>query len=86
VDICPAGCNVTLYNKMCNEREKRVDIEEIISSERSVRDGLIKDLEAGKKRAKIVVDLVEQAEDQLEAFQVYIFVIITIIIIIIQAN
>jgi len=70
VDICPAGCNVALYNRMVNEREKRVDIEEVISSERAVRDGLIKDLEAGKKRAKIVIDLVEEAEEDLEAFQV----------------
>ena len=70
VDICPAGCNVALYNRMVNEREKRVDIEEVISSERAVRDALIKDLEAGKKRAKIVIDLVEEAEEDLEAFQV----------------
>ena len=70
VDICPAGCNVALYNRMCNERETRLDIEEVIASERAVRDALIKDLEQGKKRAKIVVDLVEEAEEEIEAFQV----------------
>jgi len=31
---------------------------------------VLRDLEAGKKRAKIVVDLVEAAEEELEAFQV----------------
>jgi len=55
---------------MCSERETRVDIEEVIASERATRDALIKDLESGKKRAKIVVDLVEEAEEELEAFQV----------------
>ena len=70
VDICPPGCSLALYNRMCNEREKRVDIEEVIASERMVRDALIKDLEQGKKRAKIVVDLVEEAEEEIEAFQV----------------
>jgi len=70
VDVCPAGCSIALYNRMCNEREKRVDIEEVIASERTVRDAIIKDLEQGKKRAKIVVDLVEEAEEELEAFQV----------------
>ena len=70
VDICPAGCSLLLYNRMCSERETRVDIEEVIASERATRDALIKDLEHGKKRAKIVVDLVEEAEEELEAFQV----------------
>ena len=70
MDVCPAGCNVAIYNRMCIEREQRVDIEEIIADHRTTRDALLRDLEAGKKRAKIVVDLVEEAEEELEAFQV----------------
>jgi len=70
VDVCPPGCSQALYTRMCDERENRVDIEEVITSERSSRDALIKDLEQAKKRAKIVVDLVEEAEEKLEAFQV----------------
>ena len=59
------------YCRICDEREQRVDIEEIIADERTARDAFVKDLEAGKKRAKIVVDLVEEAHEELEAFQVY---------------
>jgi len=70
VDICPAGCSVLLYTRVCSEREKRVDIEEVIAEERATREALLKDLEQSKKRAKIVVDLVEEAEEELEAFQV----------------
>ena len=70
VDICPEGCSIVLYERVCAEREERVDIEEIIASERAIRDALIKDLEAGKKRAKIVIDLVEEVQEALEDFQV----------------
>ena len=71
VDICPAGCSIVLYNRMCSEREKRVDIEEVIASERASRDSLLKELETAMKRAKVVIDLVEQAQEELEEFQVY---------------
>jgi len=29
VDICPPGCSLLLYSRICNEREYRVDIEEV---------------------------------------------------------
>jgi len=48
-----------------------VDAEEIIAEERASREALVKDLEAGKKRAKIVIDLVDEAQEELEAFQVH---------------
>ena len=70
VDICPVGCSVALYNRVCNEREGRLDIEEVIAAERTTRDAVLRDVDAAKKRAKLVVDLVEAAEDELEAFQV----------------
>jgi len=70
VDVCPPGCSLALYTRVCNEREQRLDIEERITAERTTRDALLRDLETGKKRAKIVVDLVEMAEEELEAFQV----------------
>jgi hypothetical protein len=54
---------------VCAEREKRLDIEEVIAEQRKLRDTLTKELEMLTKRSKVVEAMVLTAEEELEAFQ-----------------
>ena len=70
VDICPTGCSLTLYNQVCKEREKRLDIEETVAELRRLRDVYTKDLDSLGKAAKVATGLAKVAAEDVETFQV----------------
>ena len=55
---------------MCQLRERRLDVEEGIAEEKKAADTLKKELDALKKKAKIIESNLVSAEADLEAFQV----------------
>lgn len=69
LDVCPAGCDLNLYENVCSLREDRVDIEEAMTNERKTRDNLIKELEIAVKNAQKIEVSLDAAEKDLEDFQ-----------------
>lgn len=59
-----------MYDKICDEREKRLDIEDIISDEKKTIGQVNKDLEYLTRRSKTLEMQVAGAEQDLIAFQV----------------
>ena len=70
LDVCPMGCDQTIYDNTCMLREKRLDVEEALTEEKKNRDMLNKELESMQKRAKVIETSAKAAETDLEAFQV----------------
>ena len=70
LDVCPPGCDQTLYDNTCLQREKRLDVEESLADEKKTRDALIKEIDGLQRKAKTVEGATRTAEQDLEAFQV----------------
>jgi len=70
VDICPPGCNVVIYTRMVIEREKRLDMEDIISAERKSLSIMSKDFDMYSKRFRVTNGQLKLAEEELIAYQV----------------
>lgn len=70
LDVCPPGCDQSLYDNTCVQREKRLDIEETLVEEKKNRDALIKEIDGLQRKAKVVEASSRSAEQELEAFQV----------------
>ena len=51
-DVCPNGCDATLYDKVLDFREKRLDIEEVMTESQKVIDDFKKSLDRLKQREK----------------------------------
>ncbi|XP_067931339.1 cilia- and flagella-associated protein 44-like [Watersipora subatra] len=69
LDICPPGCDQSLYNNTTQLRERRLDIEEVLTEEKKNRDQLVKDSENITKRTRVILAGLKSAEADLEAFQ-----------------
>jgi hypothetical protein len=69
LDICPPGCDQSLYDSTCRQREKRLDIEESLAEEKKNREALAKEVDAMQKKAKVIEMAAKTAEQELEAFQ-----------------
>ena len=67
--ICPAGCDHTLFDKACELREKRLDLEDAITEEKKALESQKKELESLKKKAKTMDAHVKTALGELQAFQ-----------------
>ncbi|GAB1602868.1 cilia- and flagella-associated protein 44-like [Argonauta hians] len=70
LDVCPSGCDQTLYDNSCTMREKRLDIEDLLMDERKNQETFKKDMDALNKKAKVINSSLEMAEKDLQAFQV----------------
>ena len=73
LDVCPQGCDQNLYDNTCSLREKRLDIEELLTEEKKNREMLNKEQENLQKKARVIDSALKSAENELEAFQVCIF-------------
>jgi cilia- and flagella-associated protein 44 len=51
-DVCPSGCDATLYDKVLDYREKRLDIEEVMTEIQKVIDDFKKSLDRLRGREK----------------------------------
>ncbi|XP_052805423.1 cilia- and flagella-associated protein 44-like isoform X2 [Mya arenaria] len=69
LDICPSGCDQTLYEATCQLREKRLDIEEALIEEKKTNDTLKKELDGYGKKSKVIDNGLKTAQQDLEAFQ-----------------
>ncbi|XP_052253766.1 cilia- and flagella-associated protein 44-like isoform X2 [Dreissena polymorpha] len=69
LDICPPGCDQNLYEATCQQREKRLDIEEALVEEKKTNDALKKELEGYGKKSKVIDSGLKTAQQDLEAFQ-----------------
>ena len=69
-DVCPPGCDQTLYDSTCFLREKRVDIEEQLVEERRNKETMIKEIDLMQKKAKVTESAMKTVEQELEASQV----------------
>ena len=70
IDICPEECSLEKYDRIVDEREKRLDIEEVIYGEKKLQSLITKDLEYLVKRSKTLEGLAAAADNELIAFQV----------------
>jgi len=68
-DACPAGCDQTLYDKVLELREKRLDQEEIISDFQKTIDELTRNNERQQTREKQINKDLKQTEKEIESFQ-----------------
>jgi hypothetical protein len=68
-DSCPAGCDQTLYDKVLELREKRLDQEEIISDFQKAIDELTRSNERQQTREKQINKDLAQTEKEIESFQ-----------------
>jgi len=68
-DACPAGCDQTLYDKVLELREKRLDQEEIISDFQKTIDELTRNNERQQTREKQINKDLNQTEKEIESFQ-----------------
>lgn len=69
LDVCPSGCDQTLYDNTCQLREKRLDIEEENVEEKKNFETFKKDMDNLNKKAKVIQTSLDNAENDLEAFQ-----------------
>ncbi|XP_048254045.1 cilia- and flagella-associated protein 44-like isoform X2 [Haliotis rufescens] len=69
LDVCPPGCDQTLYDNTCQLREKRLDLEEALAEERKNQDTMKKELEGLSKKARVIDGALKTAQNDLEAFQ-----------------
>jgi WD40 repeat protein len=67
-DICPAGCEAVLYERVVNLREKRVHIEEMLQDINKAIDDQRKAFERYKQREKQIVKDVHQTEVEVRQF------------------
>ena len=71
LDVCPSGCDQTVYDNTCLQREKKLDVEEALTEEKKNRDAMARELEAMQKKAKSTETVAKAALQELEAFQVF---------------
>ncbi|XP_046572732.1 cilia- and flagella-associated protein 44-like isoform X2 [Haliotis rubra] len=69
LDVCPPGCDQTLYDNTCQLREKRLDLEEALAEEKKNQDTMKKELEGLNKKARVIDAALKTAQNDLEAFQ-----------------
>ncbi|KAK2509204.1 hypothetical protein MC885_003405 [Smutsia gigantea] len=67
--VCPANCDVGLFELALQLREKRLDIEEALVEEKKIIDNLKKEYDALSKKVKAVATNLNAAEEALEAYQ-----------------
>lgn len=60
----------TIYDNTCQMREKKLDIEELLTEEKKASEVLKKELESLHKKSKVIDSGLQMAENNLEAFQV----------------
>jgi hypothetical protein len=69
LDICPSGLRQELYDQVCQLREKRLDLEELVAEEKKVLEQFKKDQDSLIKKAKLADNSLKQAQQELENFQ-----------------
>ncbi|KAK6165219.1 hypothetical protein SNE40_023570 [Patella caerulea] len=69
LDVCPPGCELAIYDKTCQIREKRLENEDELTEEKKNSEAMKKELEGLQKKAKVIDSSLNYAQGDLEAFQ-----------------
>ena len=68
-DVCPSGCDPTLYDKVLDLREKRLDIEEVMTEIQKVIDDYKKSLDRLRGREKQIDKESKAAAAEMQSLQ-----------------
>jgi WD40 repeat protein len=68
-DVCPSGCDATLYDKVLDFREKRLDIDEVMTEIQKVIDDYKKSLDRLRGREKQIDKESKSAEGEMQTLQ-----------------
>ena len=68
-EICPPGCDQSLYEKVCDLREKRLDQEEIDVELKKQLDTFNKEKESFKKKQNLINQAVKAINEEIISFQ-----------------
>lgn len=68
-DVCPPGCDQSIYQKVVEVREKRLDIEEVVADVTKIVDELKKSLDRLKTREKQIDKDIKSTESEIQQFQ-----------------
>lgn len=66
---CPIGCDPSLFNRACELRETRLDLDEATTEEKKMVENMRKELDAMRKKVKTMESHVKMALGELQAFQ-----------------
>ena len=55
--VCPPGCDQTVFDKAITMREKRLDLEDSITEEKKMLEGLKKERDGLLKKAKFIKNI-----------------------------
>ncbi|XP_057301359.1 cilia- and flagella-associated protein 44-like isoform X2 [Hydractinia symbiolongicarpus] len=67
--VCPTGCDQVIFDQICQLRERKLDLEEMIVDAKKAGDSTKKEVDALSKKVKIVTSALKNAASDLEAFQ-----------------
>jgi len=70
-EFCPPGCDPSLFEQVCELREKRLDQEEMLAEYQKGADQLKKDLDGLTKKEKIIDTALRQTEQEIQQFQTF---------------
>jgi len=70
-EFCPPGCDPSLFEQVCELREKRLDQEEMLAEYQKGADQLKKDLDGLVKKEKIIDSALRQTEQEIQQFQTF---------------
>ena len=70
-EFCPPGCDPSLFDQVCELREKRLDQEEMLAEYQKGADQLKKDLDGLVKKEKIIDSALRQTEQEIQQFQTF---------------
>lgn len=68
-DICPPGCDQSLFEKILELREKKLDTEEVCNDIQKTIDDLKKTVDRLKQREKQIIKEAQQTEYEVQQFQ-----------------
>ena len=68
-DACPHGCDIVIYDKVLDLREKRLDIEEVTTDVVKIVDDLKKSMDRLKTREKQIDKDAKSTESEIQQFQ-----------------
>ena len=68
-DACPAGCDMVIYDKVLDLREKRLDVEEVTADVVKIVEDLKKSMDRLKTREKQIDKDAKSTESEIQQFQ-----------------
>mmetsp|Transcript_31350 Transcript_31350/g.43492 ORF Transcript_31350/g.43492 Transcript_31350/m.43492 type:complete len:486 (+) Transcript_31350:207-1664(+) len=68
-EVCPPGCDQSLYEKVCDLREKRLDQEDVINEFQKSMDTFKKEKDTFSKKQKTIEGALKKIDEEIAEFQ-----------------